>query len=267
MPIVRRELQKTLWETPENMIRDFVDHYELILEGTPYQIVYGYQFPFSSPDSLFIYRVDESLWLYKNGEYLKVFPYRVGTIVPFFGTPGTRANANVAYYGNPAARPWALCDGGSYNGVQTPNMQGRGFIASDGGDSGATSESNGFMHESISSVGNLAGADLCQLKEEHLPAHYHKYSSPESISAGGQDVLYYSVQVCVPAGKGQSCHNEQRQHPQSNNAQEKNSVTRITSSMPGWTGQIGSWGSPTRAIVHNNLPPYIILNWKMYVGY
>lgn len=265
MPIVRRELTKQLWETPETMIRDFIENYELILEGTPYQIVYGYSFPFASPDSLFVYRVDESMWLYRNGEYLKVFPYRVGTIVPFFGTPGTRQNANVAYFGNTSARPWALCDGGTYNGITTPNMQGRGFIGIDPSDSGATSEANGFMHEAISSFGP-AGADLCQLKEQHLPAHTHNYSNPENITAGGQDISYYSVRVCSGSGKNRSCYDEQRQHPQSNTAQEKNTVSRFTTSVVGWTGNVFTYGG-TRQYVHLNLPSYIVLNWKMYVGY
>jgi len=273
MPIVRRELTKTVWETPETMIRDFVEHYELVLEGTPNQIIYGYSFPFSSPDSLFIYRVDESLWLYRNGDYLKVYPYRVGTIVPFYGSPGVKSQSNVAYSGNTGARPWALCDGGTYNGIATPNLQGRGFIGADSSDSGATSEANGFMHESISSVSitSLAGADLVQLKEEHLPAHDHFYCSPADITAGGQAVSYYSVQVCQGSGKSRSCYNEQRQHPQSNTAQEKNTVPRYTTSMVGWTGNITSFSesatSSPRQFVHNNLPPYIVLNWKMYVGY
>jgi len=271
MPIVRRELTKTVWETPETMIRDFVEHYELVLEGTPNQIIYGYSFPFSSPDSLFIYRVDESLWLYRNGDYLKVYPYRVGTIVPFYGSPGVKSQSNVAYSGNTGARPWALCDGGTYNGITTPNLQGRGFIGVDSSDSGATSEANGFMHESISSVGNPAGADLVQLKEEHLPAHDHFYCSPADITAGGQAISYYNVQVCAGSGKSRSCWSEQRQHPQSNTAQEKNTVTRYTTSMVGWTGNITSFSesvtSSPRQFVHNNLPPYIVLNWKMYVGY
>jgi hypothetical protein len=271
MPIVRRELTKTVWETPETMIRDFVEHYELVLEGTPNQIIYGYSFPFSSPDSLFIYRVDESLWLYRNGDYLKVYPYRVGTIVPFYGSPGVKSQSNVAYSGNTGARPWALCDGGTYNGIATPNLRGRGFIGVDSSDSGATSEANGFMHESISSVGNPAGADLVQLKEEHLPAHDHSYCSPADITAGGQAVSYYNVQICQGSGKSRSCYNEQRPHPQSNTAQEKNTVTRYTTSMVGWTGNITSFSesatSSPRQFVHNNLPPYIVLNWKMYVGY
>ena len=271
MPIVRRELTKTVWETPEAMIRDFVANYELILEGTPNQIIYGYSFPFSSPDSLFIYRVDESLWLYRNGDYLKVYPYRVGTIVPFYGSPGVKSQSNVAFSGNTEARPWALCDGGTYNGVATPNLQGRGFIGVDSGDSGATSEANGFMHEAISSVSGPAGADLVQLKEEHLPVHDHFYCSPEGITSGGTSISQYQVTIRYGCGKKTCSYQETRQHPQSNTAQEKNTVTRLTTSMVGWTGAITSFSdsvsSSARQIVHNNLPPYIVLNWKMYVGY
>jgi hypothetical protein len=85
------------------------------------------------------------------------------------------------------------------------------------------------------------------------------------------DISYYSVQVCQGGGKSRSCWNEQRQHPQSNTALQKTTTTRFTTSMVGWTGAITSFSdsasSSARRIVHNNLPPYIVLNWKMYVGY
>lgn len=268
MPIVRRDLQKQKWETPETMIRDFIDHYELVLEGTPNQILYGYSFPFQSPDSLFVYRIDESLWLYKDANYLKVFPYKIGTIVPFFGNPGTRNQINVANSANPNARPWALCDGGIYNGTQTPNMLGRSFIGFLSTDTSVPEDSAAYLHGDINSTKKYAGADLCVLKNVHLPTHYHDYASPADITAGGQATLYYKVCDSYSCGKGctqQVCRDEP--HPNSNSAQEKNTTTRYTSSIDGWDGTVTTYGGISRQVVHNNLPPYIVLNWKMYVGY
>lgn len=268
MPIVRRDLQKQKWETPETMIRDFIDHYELVLEGTPYQIIYGYSFPFQSPDSLFVYRIDESLWLYKDANYLKVFPYKIGTIVPFFGNPGTRNQSNVANSANPNARPWALCDGAIYNGVQTPNMAGRTFIAFDSTDTSAPEESAAYLHSDINSVKKYAGSDLCQLRTVHLPVHVHDYASPESISMGGQATLYYKQCRTYSVGKGRTqtdCWDEP--HPNNNSAQVRTFSLKFTSSVDGWDGTVTTYGGVARQVVHNNLSPYIVLNWKMYVGY
>jgi len=273
MPIVRRDIQKQKWETPETMIREFIDGYELILEGTPNQIIYGFSFPFQSPDSLFVYRGravggDETLWLYKNANYLKVYPYRIGTIVPFFGNAGGRNQTNVAYATQPNARPWALCDGGIYNGVQTPNMLGRGFVGFLSTDSAAPEASAAYLHGDISAPKKYAGADLCQLKTVHLPIHYHDYANPTDISAGGQATLYWKKRHERSCGKG--CTDvwyEDIPHPNNNSAQEKNTVVRYTSSVDGWDGTVTTYGGVIRQVVHNNLPPYIVLNWKMYVGY
>ena len=271
MPIVRRELANLVWETPQKMITDFIDNYELILEGQPNQIIYGRSFPSSSPDSLFVYTANETVWLYRNGAYLQFYPHQIGTIVPFFGNPGAGSQANVASSANPSIKPWALCDGNTYNGRATPDLRGRGFIGVDPSDSGAENEGAGFMHGSISTLNVYAGADLVKLKEEHLPVHGHYYSSPEDIAKGGQTEMTYTTRQCQSTKKSQNCWDVINLHPQSKLAQTKITSTRYTSSINSWDGKVVSFaatGSDSpRQVVHNNLPPYIVLNWKMYVGY
>jgi len=281
MPIVRQPISFPKWQTPETMIKEFIDKYELLLEGEPNQIIYGWLFPYTSPDSVFVYRVDESFWLYQQGDYQKVFPYKIGTIVPFFGTPGVRGQSNVAFFANPEARPWALCDGQRYNNVQTPDLRGRGFIGFDTSDSGADDctfqQQKGCMKGSITQTGNYAGADFLGLKEIHLPPHVHFYRSPEDIVVGGQNVLQYwdccCQRVCsggiTPKCRWQGCW---RDYAQSNTAPNKITTSRLSASLTndGWQPRTYLNGQILTTAVsgpHPNLPPYMVLNWKMFIGY
>lgn len=276
MPIVRRSISLTKWEKPETMIREFIDKYELILEGQPNQIIYGSLFPYSSPDSIFIYRSNFTLWFYQEGDYKKDYSCKVGTIVPFTGDPTSRG---VATSVNPNFRPWAICDGNRYNNIQTPDMRGRGFIGIDSSDSGSDNcslqENLGCTKGNIAAAGNYAGADFLGLKEIHLPPHVHFYRSPEKIAVGGQNTLdkWEPCYYCIPKKKGGcECRGEFIPYPNTNTAINRQFLTRITSSLSayGWTGETflnsRKLTTPTSG-PHPNLSPYLVLNWKMFVGY
>jgi microcystin-dependent protein len=65
---------------------------------------------------------------------------------------------NSVFYGN-----WKKCDGGTYNGITTPDLRNR-FIVGAG---------------SSYSIGNTGGADSVTLQTKHLPPHTH------SVNSGG----------------------------------------------------------------------------------
>lgn len=282
MPIVRQPINFTRWETPETMIKEFIDKYELLLEGEPNQIIYGFLFPYSSPDSLFVYRVNRTMWLYQQGDYQAFSPYKIGTIVPFFGTPKSfQQDGTIAYPGDTEARPWAICDGERYNNILTPDLRGRGFIGFDGSDSGADDCSlqpqKGCMKGSITQAGNYAGADFLGLKEIHLPPHVHFYKNPENIAVGGQNILQYwdccCQRVCsgglTPKCRWQGCW---RDYGQTNTAPTRITTNRLSASLSndGWEPKTYLNGRVLTTSVsgpHPNLPPYMVLNWKMFIGY
>jgi hypothetical protein len=282
MPIVRREITKQKWETPENMIKEFIDNYEFLIEGEANQIIYGDLFPSSSPQSIFVFKVTGIPSLDQGGEWQELMTYKIGTIVPFSGSfSGTRGVPNVAYSGDPQRRPWAICDGNRYNGVQTPDLRGRGFIGVQSSDSGADDcslqEAKGCMKGNISQAGNYAGADNLGLKEIHMPPHVHFYRSPTDITLGGTTVLQYQDNCCYTRRTGgisprTECVACMRDHAHTNKATTRITTNRISASLSrdGWQPiTYLSSGNLTSAVSgpHPNLPPYMVLNWKMFVGY
>lgn len=75
----------------------------------------------------------------------------------------------IMWSGTTAPDGWALCDGGTYHGQVTPNLQGR-FIVGIGstGDQGTTEYNLG--------LNNDVGKETVKLKTSEIPAHTHKYT-------------------------------------------------------------------------------------------
>ena len=122
---------------------------------------------------------------------------------------------------------WFPCDGKIYNGVQTPNLQGR-FIMGAGNLSGTNS---------TYSLGQDGGQEQIKLSASEIPAHKHGYNDDKFVQKQG-DWL----------GEGK--------------VQESAGYAGLPGSSEKYTqNNTGGGGA------HENRPPYYVLRYLMFCGY
>src|SRR4029077_4869038 len=78
------------------------------------------------------------------------------------------SDLNLATPTNPARRPWALCDGGTYGGVVTPNLCNPGRVPKG----------------SMSGFRATGGAATVILAMDQIPSHKHGVPYAKQIAAG-----------------------------------------------------------------------------------
>lgn len=106
----------------------------------------------------------------------------IGTISAWFGNPTDTTALN--------AQGWYLCDGGSYNGFATPNLQNRFIKGWDGTDNRGASggASIGTLRTSepflvgTGTPKTVSRSSTYTLTEANIPEHSHKLFAPEQSS-------------------------------------------------------------------------------------
>ena len=146
---------------------------------------------------------------------------------------------------------WALCDGTTSNGQQTPDLRGR-FIVGSGAGSGLTSRS----------IGNTGGTETHTLTTGNLPAHNHTFDVT-SGSAGGHDHSYKDIYTSEDGGTYGS---QMKGIKGSDNDNEGFEIDRDTVSNGAHTHNVkGTTSSVGSGTAVNHLPPFYALAFIMRV--
>jgi microcystin-dependent protein len=140
---------------------------------------------------------------------------------------------------------WALCDGGTYHGRQTPDLRGR-FVLGSGNGAGLTARS----------IGQRGGAETHTLTTAEMPAHSHG-ATATTAAAGAHTHGYTSGWGSRNGIKGGNWGNGEIGWGAVNNT-----TTSAGSHTHEVTVNIGSTGGSEP---HNNMPPYHVLAYIMRV--
>lgn len=169
-----------------------------------------------------------------------------------FVGPGTiPVGGIIMWSGASVPSGWALCNGLSVSGVQTPDLRGR-FILSSGSGSGLTARS----------LNQTGGTETHTLTTAELPSHSHQVDPPSTgTSENGNHTHGYVSGYNSGAGiKGGDFNNGEIGYQAMNNTST-------------WGGNhthsvdIGAFSSASSGSggAHNNMPPYYVLAFIMRV--
>ena len=125
-----------------------------------------------------------------NGAWAQVGAnYKVGDIIMFFGD--VAGQADIAYTADPARRPWAYCDGGTYNGILVPDLNNR------------------FPKCTALGHGSKFGDDFPKIALDQIPPHTHDVpqgtsdtSSPDKYLIPAKGYPTTSVATSSTGGTG-----------------------------------------------------------------
>jgi len=121
--------------------------------------------------------IKKERYYYDSGSSgLGTAPNTLDLITDASGNLSTRASVPiytiVAWYGQSSSIPagWALCDGGTYNGLTTPDLTGKSLIGCNGdGNSGGSIQPGNTIPTTAPTI---------VIQPDNLPDHTHWYNQP-----------------------------------------------------------------------------------------
>lgn len=160
----------------------------------------------------------------------------------------------IMWSGSTVPTGWALCDGTTSNGQQTPDLRGR-FIVGSGAGSGLTSRS----------IGTKGGAETFTLTTSNLPAHNHTFDVNTS-SAGSHYHGYKDIYWMENGGSTSPLGQDIRGSGDTDGNNEAWETDRNTGSAGDHTHNVnGTTSSVGSGTAVNNLPPFYALAFIMRV--
>lgn len=169
------------------------------------------------------------------------------------GSPFVPVGIIVMWSGSPTSLPsgWVLCNGQTQNNIQTPDLRGRFILGLDPGGEKAFSPPNG------GTMGAVGGEKDVFLNAAQIPPHSHLYKdtmfSEEldltiSSNQGAQWAGWLDNKDILHSGRGR------------NSSTDTKGTIVYSYSKNRNTSNSGIGAS------HNNLPPYYVIAYIMYVG-
>jgi microcystin-dependent protein len=160
----------------------------------------------------------------------------------------------IMWSGSTVPTGWALCDGTTSNGQQTPDLRGR-FIVGSGAGSGLTSRS----------IGNTGGTETHTLATGNLPAHNHTFDV-NTGSAGSHFHGYKDIYWMENGGSTSPLGQDIRGSGDTDGNNEAYETDRNTGSAGDHTHNVnGTTSSVGSGTAVNHLPPFYALAFIMRV--
>jgi len=157
----------------------------------------------------------------------------------------------VVWSGRNTPPGWAMCDGRTVNGRQTPNLQSRFVLG------------NGPSYP----MGTTGGSERHVLAERHLPRHSHFFDPPATTTtSGGSHSHRYQTHIIGPPGAWAAGGDRYTTDP---NESRTSGVERaMNHGSHDHSGTLGISGTSTvsgSSQSHNGMPPFYVLAYIMRV--
>jgi len=166
----------------------------------------------------------------------------------FVGPGSVPLGTIVMWSGTAAPSGWALCDGQTYNGRQTPDLRGR-FILGSGSGTGLTPRT----------TGQAGGEETHTLTVSEMPAHPHAVDPPSTSTTS--DTHDHSFSVYGGAfGNGASAAALYTGYPVYGSRTTSSDTHHHSVDIPSFNSSSAGGGG-----AHNNIPPFYVLAFIMRV--